>query len=327
MKSEWWRNCALSADEEIDAIDALEAALAPLDPELAKVRGLISALELCHHKAERWIANIIEAIGSGTTDKGLGTRAPESSHPGEEVWRNACAALAAWNAGSPAASVRLMIGPLPAAELLSCLGERSPLKEWQVQRLYEKIRSSIGWPRPAGEPYVWLLLDADEHECGYREACPPYYQEHREFWQQTARALIRDRDRGERAELSLALAIDMLWPCHWRFVHNLRIVLRAIGGDLHPQEPFAACGRNIQLLANRPWMEQVSRTLRVFCDALEPDAEVDRRLLKLLGEPSDDKRWLALSLDKTIRLQLDPPTDLRSISSLAGPDWIRSAAD
>jgi hypothetical protein len=65
----------------------------------------------------------------------------------------------------------------------------------------------------------------------------------------------------------------------------------------------------------------------VFCDALGPGVEVDRRLLMLLGEPSDDKRWLALSLDKTIRLQLDPPADVRAISGLAGPDWLGSAAD
>ncbi len=36
-------------------------------------------------------------------------------------------------------------------------------------------------------------------------------------------------------ELSLALAIDMLWPCHWRFEDNLQIVLDAIGGRAPPE--------------------------------------------------------------------------------------------
>jgi hypothetical protein len=40
----------------------------------------------------------------------------------------------------------------------------------------------------------------------------------------------------------------------------------------------------------------------------------------IVGSP---KRWLAASLDKTIRLRIDPPTDVRAASALAGPDWIR----
>jgi len=40
-------------------------------------------------------------------------------------------------------------------------------------------------------------------------------------------------------------------------------------------------------------------------------------------DPADVKRWLAASLAKTIGLQLDPPPELRAMSALAGPDWIR----
>jgi hypothetical protein len=50
---------------------------------------------------------------------------------------------------------------------------------------------------------------------------------------------------------------------------------------------------------------------------------MDRDLLALLGKPTAIKKWLAASLDKTIRLQLSPPAELREISALAGPDWIR----
>ena len=71
--------------------------------------------------------------------------------------------------------------------------------------------------------------------------------------------------------------------------------------------------------------------------ALEPDSEISaidrmedgilpRALpssLALLGEPSATSHWLAASLDKTIRLQLDPPADLRAMAALTGPDWIR----
>jgi hypothetical protein len=115
----------------------------------------------------------------------------------------------------------------------------------------------------------------------------------------------------------------MLMPCHWRFVENLRIVLEAIGGRLNPEKPFAACGRNITLVPIRRRTEIVSNTLKAFCGDPEADQEVDRDLLVPLGRPTEEKKWLAASLDKTIRLQLSPPAEVRAISALAGPEWIK----
>ena len=139
----------------------------------------------------------------------------------------------------------------------------------------------------------------------------------------TVRTFIRDTENGNEAEISLGLAIDMLWPCHWKFVQNLQIVLEAIGGRLNPQKPFAACGRNITLLPIRGRMEIVSNTLRVFCGDSESNNEVDTEKLTLPGKPTEVKRWLAASLDKTIRLQLSPRAELRAMSALAGPAWIK----
>ena len=106
-------------------------------------------------------------------------------------------------------------------------------------------------------------------------------------------------------------------------MENLRIVLEAIGGRLNPGNPFAACGRNITLVPIRRRMKIISNTLKVFCGEPELDQELDRDILALLGEPTEVNRWLANSLDKTIRLQLNPPAELRALSALAGPDWIR----
>ncbi len=322
----WWRNCAVEADSEILAIDEMEDRIAPIGPKALKTRQLISTFELCHHKAERWVENIILAIGAGETSKGLGTRSPGQQHAAEGVWMNACAALSAWCAGCPSTLVDLSIDTVPAPELLACLGERSPLKEWQVQRVTEKIRSAIGWPQSSDDPtarYVWILLSGGEYESAYRDECPEQYKEHEEFWLRTVRTVIHDTENGDEAELPLGIAIDMLMPCHWRFEENLRIVLEAIGGKLRPEKPFAACGRNIRLVPLRGRMEVVSNTLQVFCGAPERNREVDRDLLTRLGSPTEAKRWLAASLDKTIRLQLRPPDDLRAMSALAGPDWIR----
>ncbi len=325
----WWRNCALEADSEILAIDRMEDHIAPIDPNALKIRELISSLELCHHKAERWVGNIIQAIGAGETGKGLGTRPPGQQHPAEKVWQNTFAALSAWCAGCASAKVKLSIDTVPASQLLACLGERSPLKEWQVQRVIEKIRSAIHWPQSCDDPtaqYVWILLSGGEYEVAYRNECPEHYKEHEDFWLRTVRTVIHDTENGDEADLSLALAIDLLMPCHWDFVENLRIVLDAIGGRLNPEKPFAACGRNITLVPIRHLMEIVSNTLKVFCGDSELSQEMDKDLLALLGERTEVKRWLATSLDKTIRLQLNPPADLRALSALAGPDWITQSS-
>ena len=315
----------MEADPEILAIDQLEEEIAPLAPETLKIRDLISSLELCHHKADRWVRNIVEAIAAGQTTKGLGTRSPGHQHPAETVWLNACAALAAWAAGCPDPSVDITVDTIPASRLLAGLGQRSPLKEWQAQRVIDKIRSAIHWPECCNDPtaqYVWLLIDGGEHELAYRTDCPEYYREHEDFWLTTVRTMIHDTENGNDADLSLGLAIDLLMPCHWRFVDNLQIVVEAIGGKLNPATPFAACGRNINLLPIRPRMVTISNTLNVFCSR-ESNEDVDPDLMKLLGEPTDVKKWLAASLAKTIMLQVSPPAKLREMSALIGPDWLR----
>lgn len=324
----WWRNCALEADAEILAIDRMEDRLGPLPEGLLKIRELISTLELCHHKAERWVGNIIDAIATGNTNKGLGTRPPGREHPTEKVWQRACAALSAWIAGCPASSVDLTIGTIPASQMLERLQERSALKEWQVQRVIEKIRSAIHWPQSNDDPaarYVWLLLDGDDYDVNYRDRCPDHYQEHEDFWLATVRTIIHDGETGHKADLSLGLAIDMLMPCHWRFVKNLQIVLEAIGGRLEPADRFAACGRNISLLPIRDRMERICSALRVFSGTSQADKTTDGDLLAQLGNPTESKQWLAASLNKTIKLQLDPPSNLRAMSALAGLEWLKAA--
>jgi hypothetical protein len=166
-------------------------------------------------------------------------------------------------------------------------------------------------------------LSGGEYELAYRNHCPEHYKEHEDFWLRTVRTIIHDSENGDEADLSLGLAVDMLMPCNWGFVENLQIVLEAIGGRLDPDKPFAACGRNITLAPIRRRMEIVSNTLKVFCGATESNQETDRNSLALLGKPTETRIWLAASLDKTIRLQLDPPAELRAMSTLAGPDWIR----
>jgi len=47
----------------------------------------------------------------------------------------------------------------------------------------------------------------------------------------------------------------------------------------------------------------ISNTLNAFCEEKEKEKNIDGDILTLLGAKTDQKHWLAASLDKTIRLQ------------------------
>jgi hypothetical protein len=292
---DWWRNCDVEQDdEEVRAIDAIEDSIAPLDEETKRIRRLITSLESCHHKAARWVELIIEAIGKGRTTKGAGTRPPGKREPIEQVWQNCAAALVAWCAGCPAEAIGLDVGGIPARELIAHVGERTPLKEWQVGRIVDKVREYIVWPRAYEDPTFGYAAIV-EH--------PELYEEHADFRDATMQTIIHDTVDGEPAEISLAAAIDHLQPCNWNLLENLVIVLRAIGGHLLPEMPFAAHARNIKLTPIRDSMKLVADTLRAFCGGTA--SGVDAGVLRVLGDRTPVKQWLAASLGKTIRLQLD----------------------
>ena len=304
----WWRNCGVQADAEMLDIDRMEDEISPLTPAVSHTRKLIATLEMCHHKAERWVENIIEAIRQGETSKGLGTRPPGLLHPAERDWQNACRALALWCAGCPIASIDLPIGTKPAKQVLSRLGQRSPLKEWQIQRAIDRIGSFIGWPWYGEDVlitgYVPILECGSDYKSARRAECPEEYREHADYWQQTVDTLFHDTQDDKPAEMSLAIAIDLLMPCHWNFHQNLETVLGAIGGNVNPETPYTACARNIKLSPIRARMKEVCHTLQAYYRDRQPEDNVDQKLLRSLGEATAAKKWLTASLDKTMRLQM-----------------------
>jgi hypothetical protein len=164
---------------------------------------------------------------------------------------------------------------------------------------------------------VPLLEAGAEYQSIQRTGCPEEYREHADFWYQTVETRINDTELGdvhsvygdlgygEKTALSLATAIDMLQPCHWDYVQNLETVLGVIGGDSSPRRPFAFCARNIKLSPLRDRMKTISHTLQVFSQNRPLDDAANGDVLASLGEPSAERQWLASSLDKTIRLQLD----------------------
>lgn len=306
----WWDNCG-TTDRETAELDRIEIALGPLAENVRQTRALIGGVEMCHHKADRWVERVIDAIGSGQPGGGLGSRPPGQRHPIETSWAAACEALATWRNGQTGYAEDRGARANRFTEMTSVLGAPSELKRWQVGRVEHRIRSFIGWPANDNYPFMVEPLIADP----FSASCPTEYKDDEELWHETVHTVLHERSEHldeegfiakegylESADISLAIAIDMLWPCNWNFETNLCTVLEAIGGQLTLRRPFAACARNIR---KAPLLHQMEGLCRVL-DAYGVDEQRGKLLSvhRRLGVATPEKKWLTCSLAKTIRMQL-----------------------
>lgn len=306
LRSCWW-NCyspddkSFLEDKELLAIDAMEDSIAPLDDQTVAIRQLITRFELCYHEADKEAEYIVKSIATGHCLEQSQQRPPER----KKELENARSILSMWCENTAIKGVDLDVGGIPADELLSFIGKPSPLKIWQVQRVVDKITEALEPSRR----YHWLALDLGDYGEPGAKPAGEYYKDELTFLEQTKKTIIHDTLDGQKSEVSLAMAIDMLMPCHWDFVGGLVIILKAIGGDLHPAKPFACCARNIKLspLCDRLWT--ISNTLKAFWKGKKTTRNIDRDILAILGQATPVKCWLAASLDKTIRLHLSLPFD------------------
>ena len=300
----WWDNCG-TTDRDTAELDRIEATLGPLTDRVRRTRALIGRIEMCHHKAERWVERIIDAIGTGRPSGGLGTRPPDQRHPIEATWASACDALAAWREG------RAVPVPDPFAEMTSALGHPSDLKRWQVGRVEHRIGSHIGWPANDDYPFLVEPLITDLSVA----VCPADYKDDEDHWRATVDTILHEPSEHldkpgfiaregylESTDLSLAIAIDMLWPCNWNFEANLQTILEAIGGHLVLRHPFAACARNISRAPVLGRMEALCQALDGY--SAEDHGGTSSSVRLRLGPVTPERQWLAASLAKTIRLQL-----------------------
>jgi len=182
---------------------------------------------------------------------------------------------------------------------VSCIGKSSPLKVWQVERLIEQLRQALD----KSCYYHNMALEIDGYGQPIDIKAEEHYKDGLEFLNETTTAMINYTLDGEESQMSLAMAIDLFLPCNWNYVGNLVIVLKAIGGDLNPDKPFAPCSLNARLTPLRNRLRTISNTLRAFFDESGKGKDTDGDLLALPGAKTGEKLWLGASLDKTIRLQ------------------------
>ena len=120
-----------------------------------------------------------------------------------------------------------------------------------------KTREAIHFPRSDQDRatrYIWMILNGGDYEAAYRSDCPDEFKEHRDFWLATVRTLIHDTADGDPAEVSLALAIDMLMPCHWR-----REVACRLAGQDDQASTQTAVRRASDVCSGRARVEQAAQ--------------------------------------------------------------------
>jgi hypothetical protein len=297
----WWQNCA-GADDEVRAIDAREDALGPLDEPTTEIRRLITGFEACYHEADKEAEFIVAAIGAGCCPQRSNERPPQRRRELE----HARDILSAWCENSAAAGTESDVGGIRAGDLRHFLGEPSSLKLWQVARVVDRVSHALTPDYPCHN----LVLNVGEHGEPGADVAGEHYANHTDFLRQTRETIIHDTVDGRQSKVSLAFAIDLLMPCGWDFAGCLVTILKAIGGDLHPQRPLACCARNIKLSPLCGPLTTISNTLNAFWRGETPPQDTDEHVPVSLGAPTPVKRWLAASLDKTIRLHLSQPFEM-----------------
>jgi len=300
-----WQNCFIPdderalRDEELAEIDAMEDSIAPLDDQTAAVRGIITRFEACYHEADKEAEYIIKSIAAGYCLEQSKERPPER----KKELENTRHILMMWCENTAIKGIDIDVGGVPAEKLFSFIGRPSPLKIWQVERIVDRISQALD----PNHTYHNLVLDLGDYGEPGAKSAGEYYKDNSAFLKQTRETIIHDTVDGHPSGVSLAYAIDLFMPCHWDFVGSLVMILKVVGGDLHPDKPYACCARNIHLSPLCERLRTISNTLEVFWKGEKTNQNIDRDILELIGEATLVKRWLAASLDKTIRLHLSLP--------------------
>ena len=297
MLEEYCKACGIEPDAEVLEIDEMEDSIAPLDNDTTQIRQLISSLELCYHEADKEAEYIAKAIGVLRCPPRSDERPPQRKKELEDCRQ----ILSSWCENPAASGIDSELGGISADELLSYIGTPTPLKAWQVQRVLDKVIEALDGSRP----YHNIVLDLGPYGEPGANPVGDHYKNSLDFVKKTIDTVIHDTVDGQKAKISLAMAIDMLEPCNWDFVGSVITILRAIGGELHPTRPYACHQRNLELSPLRDRLKTISNALRAFWKTEEKVEEIDEDILASLGQLTPVKRWLAASLDKTIRLHLE----------------------
>ena len=149
----WWNGVDLllahtesheEATEEILAIDKMEEAIEPLDEQTTKIRGLIAGFESCYHEADIEADRIIKAIGCGQCPEDSNERPPQRKKELEDCYQ----ILSRWCEDTAVKDIDLKLADISAENLVNYIGQASPLKLWQVERIVDKVTEALDRSQP-----------------------------------------------------------------------------------------------------------------------------------------------------------------------------------
>lgn len=292
-----WVNVSSIPDEEILEIDRMEDDLKFRNPKEKEnaylIRRYITRFERCHHKALQRLHKLIQAIGRGKLENYKKSKKERQQNQAVQQWKNAWKILEAWAKDSDNNVKDLSYNGIAAHELVEEIGTRTPLKEWQVQRLADRIHCFLTYDNLLDDEFEWHELEKE----------PQYYRDDPEFYNETKNTIIHDTLNGKLREWSLTLAIDYFNPCNWNHTQNLIQLLKVINGNTHPEKPLIICNQDSDL---HPYYEdffRIEKALKAYWDETYEPEDINEEILKTLDQKSPIKLWLVRSLQKTLKTQ------------------------
>jgi len=298
-----WVNVVSRPDASILEIDALEDGLRFMsDVEKSRayeIRQAITRFEWCHHKALHRLHLLVRSIGELRYI--AKPSSPEEKRADRDVkqWFNALRILRAWVDNDADSVDTVLFCGIPSAEFVSHIGERNPLKEWQVSRLADRLQ------------YDFLNFDKNEGEyipfsAGSHSICSN--EEETRFYDQTVGVKILDTQDGNPREWDLGTAIDWFALCCWNYSQNLVTILQVIQGQSHLDVPLIQCGQDFVRHPNYRDFVEMKHALRAYWDVEyhwgiasgDKPSLSPKDIFDILGEKSAVKIWLVRSLERTL---------------------------
>jgi hypothetical protein len=302
-----WVNCCREPDRETVEIDRMEDQLVPKERKQAQeIRRLITRFEVCHWNSDRWLERIVQAIGEEQVPPTSGRS--RTQHPLVEMLICLREVLAHWVERATVPLPQSIILDKTGAEILHSLGTWTPFKAWVVQRLLDGLEHHLQANRllppselPPARSYPGdLNLDSPNADLYFPDSLN---------WLAEARSRklkTRKEIDTEVQEYSLATLISLPNPCnafYFRFLFALFEYLDDPDNERILPSPF--CG-NVSLDRHRRYYRAINALRAYLGQPAKGSLPLDDAVLSQLGKPTQAKRWLVASLEKTLREQLPP---------------------
>jgi hypothetical protein len=303
-----WVNCLGEPDREALDIDRMEDELAEKERERAlPIRRLITRFEACHWNSDRWLERIVQAIGEEQVPPA--SSRPRTEHPLAQMLACLRQTLIHWVTRSTTLVPQCTVLDRSGAQVARLLGPWSAYKAWVVQRVIEGLdhhMCSAGLlEQPEDAPTKrfpgGLTLEGPEADA-YFAGSPEMLAQAR-----SQKLQVRREVGGPVQEHSLALVLGLLNPCnkfYFQFLFALFELLDAPGEDRVLPSPF--CG-NLSQGRHERYYRAINALRHYLGKPPEGSLPADEAVLARLGAPTEVKRWLVASLEKTLREQTPPP--------------------